>query len=46
MVELEGTLAGYAYAGPYRARPAYRWSVEDSIYIARRCSGAGSVARC
>jgi phosphinothricin acetyltransferase len=25
---------GYAYAAPYRARPAYRWTVEDSIYIA------------
>ena len=25
---------GYAYAGPYRARPAYRFTVEDSIYIA------------
>jgi len=29
----DGAVAGYAYAGPYRARPAYRWSVEDSIYI-------------
>ncbi len=28
------SIAGYAYAGIYRARPAYRWSVEDSIYIA------------
>jgi L-amino acid N-acyltransferase YncA len=28
------TVAGYAYAGPYRARPAYNWSVEDSIYVA------------
>jgi L-amino acid N-acyltransferase YncA len=27
-------IAGYAYAGPYRARPAYNWSVEDSIYVA------------
>jgi L-amino acid N-acyltransferase YncA len=27
-------VVGYGYAGPYRARPAYRWSVEDSIYIA------------
>jgi phosphinothricin acetyltransferase len=27
-------ILGYAYAGPYRARPAYHWSVEDSIYIA------------
>ena len=24
---------GYAYAGPYRARPAYRWTVEDSVYV-------------
>ena len=31
---VEGDVIGYAYAGPYRARPAYRWSVEDSIYIA------------
>ena len=32
--EIEGLLAGYAYAGPYRSRPAYKWSVEDSIYVA------------
>jgi len=25
---------GYAYAGPYRARPAYRHSVENSVYVA------------
>jgi phosphinothricin acetyltransferase len=29
----DGEIAGYAYAGPYRARPAYRWSVEDSVYV-------------
>lgn len=29
-----GAVAGYAYAGPYRDRPAYDWCVEDSIYIA------------
>ncbi len=29
----DGTLLGYAYAGPYRPRVAYRFSVEDSIYI-------------
>jgi L-amino acid N-acyltransferase YncA len=34
VAELEGLIAGYAYAGAYRARPAYRWSVEDSIYVA------------
>jgi phosphinothricin acetyltransferase len=34
VAEHAGTLAGYAYAGPYRARPAYQWTVEDSIYVA------------
>jgi phosphinothricin acetyltransferase len=34
VAEWEGAVLGYAYAGPYRARPAYRWSVEDSVYIA------------
>jgi L-amino acid N-acyltransferase YncA len=29
-----GVLAGYAYAGPFRPRPAYRFSVEDSVYVA------------
>jgi phosphinothricin acetyltransferase len=42
--EIEGIIAGYAYAGPYRARPAYKWSVEDSVYVApdmhRRGAGA------
>jgi L-amino acid N-acyltransferase YncA len=32
--EVEGAIAGFAYAGPYRSRPAYKWSVEDSIYVA------------
>jgi phosphinothricin acetyltransferase len=27
-------LCGYAYAGLYRSRPAYRWTLEDSVYIA------------
>jgi L-amino acid N-acyltransferase YncA len=34
VAEQDGEIAGYAYAGPYRDRPAYRWSVEDSIYVA------------
>jgi phosphinothricin acetyltransferase len=33
VAEVEGTLVGYAYAGPYRTRPAYRFTVENSIYI-------------
>ncbi len=36
-----GAVAGYAYAGPYRPRPAYRFSVEDSIYIAPHARGMG-----
>ena len=31
--ELDGRLAGYAYAAPYRERPAYRYSLEDSVYV-------------
>jgi phosphinothricin acetyltransferase len=34
-------LAGYAYAGPFRPRPAYRFVVEDSIYIAPQAKGQG-----
>jgi phosphinothricin acetyltransferase len=34
VAEIDGAVAGYAYAGPYRARPAYRFSIENSIYIA------------
>jgi L-amino acid N-acyltransferase YncA len=33
VAETRGTVAGYAYAGPYRPRRAYRFSVEDSIYV-------------
>ena len=33
VAEIDGGVVGYAYAGPYRPRPAYRYSVEDSIYI-------------
>ncbi len=49
VAELKGEIVGYAYAGPYRARPAYRWSVEDSIYIAphsqRRGVGRALITR-
>jgi phosphinothricin acetyltransferase len=29
----EGEAIGYAYAGPYRPRPAYRFTVENSVYL-------------
>lgn len=31
--DADGRLAGYAYAGPYRPRPAYRYTVENSVYL-------------
>ncbi|HVI90166.1 MAG TPA: GNAT family N-acetyltransferase [Dongiaceae bacterium] len=34
-------LLGYAYAGPYRPRSAYRFTVEDSIYLAPEAAGRG-----
>jgi phosphinothricin acetyltransferase len=36
-----GAVAGYAYAGPFRTRPAYRFTVEDSIYISPGSQGRG-----
>lgn len=42
--EAEEGVRGYAYASAYRARAAYRWSVEVSVYVgaARRARGVGS----
>ncbi len=37
----DAPLLGYAYAGPYRPRSAYRYSVEDSIYLAPEATGRG-----
>ena len=36
-----GQVLGYAYAGAFRARPAYRFVVEDSVYIAPDAQGRG-----
>ncbi|WP_310326469.1 N-acetyltransferase family protein [Aminobacter aminovorans] len=41
VAERDGVILGYAYAGPFRARPAYRFIVEDSIYVAPEAKGAG-----
>lgn len=40
----EGTLAGYAYASPWRARAAYRFAVETTVYLAhdRHRGGIGT----
>lgn len=34
-------VVGYAYAAPYRPRPAYRFTVEDSVYVRADCTGQG-----
>lgn len=39
--EEEGTILGYAYAGPWKARTAYRHSVEASIYLPPHATGRG-----
>jgi L-amino acid N-acyltransferase YncA len=41
VAEDDGGILGYAYAGPYRARPAYRFTVEDSVYIAPEAQRRG-----
>lgn len=41
VAEAGGQIAGYAYAAPYRERPAYRYALEDSVYIHPDCIGRG-----
>jgi len=41
VAEREGRVMGYAYAGNWRPRPAYKFSVEDSIYIDKDAVGQG-----
>lgn len=41
VAELRGRVVGFAYAGPHRARPGYRWSVNVSVYVAEGVTGRG-----
>jgi len=41
VAEREGTVLGYAYLGKYRPRPAYRHTVENSIYVAHDAARQG-----
>ncbi|WP_244786298.1 GNAT family N-acetyltransferase [Cupriavidus pauculus] len=41
VAERDGRILGYAYASSYRARSAYRFAIEDSIYIDHRHTGEG-----
>lgn len=41
VAEMGGAIVGYSYATRYRPRPAYRYTIEDSVYIAEGLSGKG-----
>lgn len=41
VAEVDGRVMGYSYCGPYRPRPAYRFTVENSIYMAPEAAGQG-----
>jgi phosphinothricin acetyltransferase len=41
VIEEEDGVLGYAYAGPHRARPSYRWSVDVTVYTAPHAQRRG-----
>jgi len=41
VAEADGRVLGYAYANFFRTRPAYRFTVEDSVYVAEEARGGG-----
>lgn len=41
VAELDGEVAGYAYACPFQERPAYRWTATVSVYVDERHRRAG-----
>ncbi len=41
VAEVDGEVAGYAYANTYRTRVAYQWTVENSVYVDARFQGRG-----
>jgi L-amino acid N-acyltransferase YncA len=41
LAEADGQVLGFAYAAPFRARQAYRYTLEDSVYVAPDATGRG-----
>ena len=41
VAEVDGIVAGYAYADRHRERPGYRWAVNISVYVAEDFTGRG-----
>ena len=42
VAEAGGAIVGFAYASPYRARSAYRYTLEDSVYVAEGATRRGN----
>jgi phosphinothricin acetyltransferase len=45
VLEDAGHVCGYAYGGPFKSRPAYRWSCEVSVYLERGRTRTGAGRR-
>jgi L-amino acid N-acyltransferase YncA len=45
ILEDDGQVCGYAYGGPFKRRPAYRWSCEVSVYVERGRTRTGAGRR-
>jgi L-amino acid N-acyltransferase YncA len=41
VAEADGQVLGFAYAGPFRPRAAYRYTLEDSVYVSPEAKGKG-----
>src|SRR5215210_205468 len=41
VAEADGHVVGFGSLAPYRSRPAYATTVEDSVYVRRDCRGMG-----
>jgi len=41
VAEVDGRVLGFAYAGPFRPRAAYRYTLEDSVYVLPEAKGKG-----
>jgi phosphinothricin acetyltransferase len=45
LAEIDGAVAGYAYAAPWKSRSGYRHTVESSVYVAPGLAGMGMGSR-
>ncbi|GMU40922.1 MAG: phosphinothricin N-acetyltransferase [Chloroflexota bacterium] len=41
VAEVDGRVAGFAYLSRYRGKPGYRWTREDTVYVAEWAQGRG-----